>query len=367
MAEPRDYYEVLGVPRDADQKAIKHAFRRLALKYHPDRNKAPDAGEKFREIAAAYAVLHDPKKRAEYDARGQAGVAGFTHEDLFGGIDFEDIFGGLGFDFGGLGGSGFFDRMFRRRAGPHRGTNIEFELVLPLEKVATGGEEVVHVSRPATCSICHGTAAKPGTEPRDCAACGGTGQKVQIRRKGGVSFQQISTCPDCGGRGRIIDSPCPECAGRGEVFREEKLKVKIPPGVEEGMALRVPGHGMPGPEAGAKPGDLFVVVHTAPDPRFERHGADLLQVQTIEVADAVLGSKLNVRTLDGQVETKVPPGTQPDTVLRLRGKGLPEFGDGRRGDLLLRLRVRIPKRLSRRERELYGRLRALGRETGGNA
>jgi molecular chaperone DnaJ len=367
LAEPRDYYQVLGVPRDADRKAIKDAFRRLALKYHPDRNKAPGAAEKFKEIAAAYAVLHDPKKRAEYDARGQAGIASFSAEDLFGGIDFEDIFGGLGFDFGGLGGGGLFDRLFRRRAGPRGGANIEVELVVPLEQVATGGEETVQVRRPAACSTCRGTGAKPGTEPRDCKACGATGQKVQSRRKGGISFQQISTCPDCGGRGRIIDKPCPECAGRGEVFRADKLKVKIPPGVEEGMALRVPGHGMPNPESGGAPGDLFVVVRTAPDPRFERHGADLLQSQTIEVADAVLGSKLSVPTLDGKVEARVPPGTQPDTVLRLRGKGLPEFGDGRRGDLLLRLQVRIPDRLSSRERELYDQLRSLSREAGGDA
>jgi molecular chaperone DnaJ len=367
LAEPRDYYEVLGVPRDAERKAIKDAFRRLALKYHPDRNKEQGAEERFKEIAAAYAVLYDPKKRAEYDARGQAGVAGFSPEDLFGGIDFEDIFGGLGFDFGGLDGGGLFDRLFRRRAAPRGGANIEVELLVPLERVATGGEETVRFHRPATCPSCHGSGAKPGTEPRSCEACGATGQKVQSQRKGGISFQQISTCPDCDGRGRIADDPCPDCNGRGEAFREDKLIVKIPPGVEEGMALRVPGHGMPGLEAGSATGDLFVVVHTAPDPRFERHGADLLRQQTIKVADAVLGTKLSVPTLDGQVDAKVPPGTQPDTVLRLRSKGLPEFGGGRRGDLFLQLQVRIPERLSTRERALYDQLRSLDRENGGEA
>ncbi len=239
--------------------------------------------------------------------------------------------------------------------------------MVPLEQVASGGEETVQLHRPAACSSCHGTGAKSGTEPRVCKACSGTGQKVRSRHEGGVSFQQISICSDCGGRGRFIDSPCAECDGRGEISHREKLKVKIPPGVEEGMALRVPGHGMPSPDAGGQPGDLFVVVHTAPDSRFERLGADLLQVRTIEVADAVLGSKLCVPTLNGRVEAMVPPGTQPDTVLRLRGKGLPEFGDGRRGDLLLRLQVRIPKRLSRRERQLYDGLRAVDRESGGDA
>ena len=222
MAQPRDYYEVLGVPRDADGKAIQSAFRKLALKYHPDRNKEAGATEKFREIAEAYAVLHDPKKRAEYDAHGHAGVADFSHEDLFGGVDFEDIFGGLGFDFGGLGsgslgGGGLFDRLFRRHAGPARGANIEVMLHVPLERVVEGGEETVPVSRPTTCPTCHGSGAKPGTEPRACEACGGSGQKIKSQQRGGVSFQQISTCPDCRGRGTSSISlvpPAPEAAGR---------------------------------------------------------------------------------------------------------------------------------------------------------
>ena len=364
MAQQRDYYEVLGVPRDADRKAIKSAFRKLALKYHPDRNKEPGAADKFKEIAEAYAVLYDPKKRTEYDARGHAGVAGFSPEDLFGGIDFEDILGGLGFDFSGLGGGG----LFRRSAGPARGANIEVTLFVSMERVLKGGEETVHVSRPMTCPNCHGSGAKPGTEPRACQICGGSGQKVKSQQRGGVSFQQISTCPDCRGRGFFIDQPCLDCGGDGQSARDETLTVKVPVGVEEGMALRVPEHGMPGEKNGGPPGDLFVIVHTAPDPRFERRGTDLWRSETVEVADAALGTKLVAPTLDGQVTAKVPAGTQPGTVLRLRGKGLPQFGGGRRGDLFLHIQIHVPEKLTSKERALYDQLRALkSGPTGGGA
>lgn len=354
MAEPRDFYEVLGVPRDADGKAIKDAFRQLALKYHPDRNKEPGASERFKEIAEAYAVLSDPKKRAEYDARGYAGVAGFSPEDLFGGINFEDIFGGLGFDFGG---PSVLDRFFGRRAAPRQGENLEVTLTIPLERVLTGGEETVHVSSPAACRACQGSGAKAGTKPRACAKCGGSGQQVRSQRKGGVSLQQITTCTDCGGRGTIIDTPCPECRGTGQVSRDEALTVRIPVGVEEGMALRVSGHGLPAEQPGLPPGDLFVVVRTADDPRFERHGRDLYRVETVDVVDAVLGTRIDVPTLDGQVSVKMPAGTQPDSMLRLHGKGLPRFGGGSRGDLYIRIQVHIPERLSDRQRQLFAQLK----------
>ncbi len=364
MAERRDYYEVLGVPRDADKKAIKDAFRKFALKYHPDKNKAPGAEERFKEIAEAYAILSDPKKRAEYDARGHAGVAGFTPEDLYGGINFEDIFAGFapGFDFG-LGG-GLFERLFRRRAGPHPGANIEVILRVPLERVMTGGEEEVRISRPMVCPACAGSGAEAGTQPRNCDKCGGSGRLVKTRREGSVSIQQINTCPDCGGKGQFIDHPCPKCHGRGETTSDQTLKVKVPVGVEEGTALRVPGHGMPSPEAGGVAGDLHVIVRTAPDPRFERHGANLWRAETIELTDAVLGTRRTAPTLDGEISVKIPPGTQPDSVLRLRGKGLPAFGGGRRGDLYLRLNVRVPEKLSAKERRLYEDLRELSQAKG---
>ena len=359
----RDYYEVLGVSRDADAKAIKDAFRQLALKYHPDRNKEPDAEEKFKEIAEAYAVLSDPKKRAEYDAGGFAGVAGYSREDLFGGINFDEVFGGLGFDFGfGLGG-GLFDRFFGRRRGPARGENLEVDLAIPLEKVVTGGEAIVHIPRTETCPDCHGSGAAAGTAPRTCKTCGGTGQQSKERHEGGVAIREIRPCPECGGRGQFIDKPCPKCDGRGEVDYEEKLTVKIPAGVEEGTALRVPGRGMPSGGPGV-PGDLFVVIQTAPDPRFERRGADLWRVESIEATEATLGTSLEVPTLDGHATIKVPPGTQPGTVLRCKGKGLPNSGGHGCGSLFVQLNVHVPERLSGEERKLYERLRILHRKDG---
>jgi molecular chaperone DnaJ len=350
---------VLGIAKDAEQKAIKDAFRSLALKYHPDRNKEPGAEERFKEIAEAYAVLSDPKKRADYDARGFAGVAGFSREDLFGGINFDDIFGGLNFDFGG--GDPFAGFFHRHRTGPQRGANIEVDLNVTLERVASGGEEKISLTRPVTCHACHGTGAEGGVAPSKCRTCGGTGRITHSRREqeGHVLIQQVTPCPDCHGRGSIIEHSCKECHGSGEVEQEETLTVKIPVGIEEGMALRIPGKGMPSPEADGVAGELFVVVRSRCDPRFERAGADLLRTETITLVDAVLGTTLAVPTLDGSSSVTVPPGTQPDTVLRLKKKGLPEFGSGRNGDLYLRIGVNVPEHLSSEERELYQQLRAL--------
>lgn len=366
--EQRDYYEVLGVARDADQKTIKNAFRELALKFHPDRNKSPDAEARFKEIAEAYAIISDPKKRADYDARGFAGVAGFSAEDLFSGIDFGDIFGDIGFGFD-LSGGGLFGDLFRRHRktrGPARGSDLEVRLVIPLEKVNTGGEETVRFTRPVTCPDCNGSGAESGTEPRRCEACEGSGRKVithqEKKEQGSVSFQQITTCPVCHGQGVFIDHPCNKCSGVGQIEQEDNLKVTIPVGVEEETALRIPGHGLPSPEAGPA-GDLYVIVRSQADPRFERHGADLWRVETIDIPDAVLGCKLKVPTLSGTVEVKVPAGTQPDEVLRLKNKGLPVFGANMRGNYNIRLQVNIPKHLSAEEKQLYEQLSSIKKET----
>jgi molecular chaperone DnaJ len=365
----RDYYDVLGVARDADQKTIKDAFRTLAMKYHPDRSKEPDAEEKFKQIAEAYGILSDPKKRKQYDTRGFAGVEGFNAEDLFANIDFGDIFGGMGFGFGGEGDS-IFDRLFRhRRPGPVHGQDLEVHLVVPLDRINRGGEETVRFARLITCPTCSGTGAEPGTQPRQCPTCGGSGRKVITRDekgdKGSVRFQQVTVCPDCHGQGTFNDHPCKQCHGRGQVEKEETLKVKIPKGVDEATALRIEGHGMPSETAGGKPGDLYVVVRSARDPRFERVGADLWRRETISVLDAVLGAKLSVPTLDGEVEVTIPAGTQPDEILRLRGKGLPEFNGAGRGDLNLRIQVQIPEHPNAEERALYEQLRALETKPGG--
>ena len=347
---------MLGIDRGAEQKAVKDAFRNLAMKYHPDRNKEAGSEARFKEIAEAYAVLSDPKKRAEYDACGFPGVEGFSQDDLYGGINFEDIFGGLSFDFGGPF-SGFFHR---RPTGPVRGDNIEMELSVPLARVAAGGEETIRLSRPVACPACRGTGAEGGAVPQKCDACNGKGRIARSNQKEHLLIQQITTCPACHGRGTLIDHPCPTCGGSGEVDSEETLTVKIPVGIEDGMALRIPGKGMKSPDSGGVAGDLFVVVHSMPDPRFERDGADLFRRVSIPLTDAVLGTTLQVPTLNGTFSVTIPPGTQPGAMLRLKGLGLPEFGGGRNGQMYLRIDVQIPEKLTDPERELYERLRAIG-------
>ncbi len=355
----RDYYEVLGVSRDADAKTIKDTFRELAMKYHPDRNKSPEAEARFKEIAEAYAILSDPKKRADYDARGFAGVADFSAEDLFSGIDFGD----MGFDFD-LGRGGLFGDLFGRHRhprGPAKGADLEVELIISLEKVSAGGDETVHFNRPVSCPDCHGSGLQAGTEARKCAACDGSGKQVTSRQekkdKGSINFQQITVCPVCNGQGNFIDHPCETCGGRAEINEDDNLKVTIPAGVDDGTALRIPGHGLPSRSAGGSPGDLYVIVRSKRDPRFERHGADLWRRELIEIPDAVLGSKIKVPTLDEHIEVKVPAGSQPDEVLRLKGKGLPVFGAPMRGDINIRLQVNIPKKPTKEEKDLYKKLR----------
>lgn len=368
-SEQRDYYEVLGVARDADQKAIKGAFRNLAMKYHPDRNKEPGAEDHFKEIAEAYAILSDPEKRAKYDSGGFAGVADFSAEDLFGGIDFGDIFGGTGFGFNfdsGFPGhrGGIFDSLFgRHQQGPVKGRDIEVAVRVALDVINNGGEQSVRVNHPMTCPVCHGSGAEAGSTPRKCEACGGSGKQVVSRKQskgqGSVMFQQISVCPVCRGKGIFIDKPCKECHGNGQVEKAESLKVKIPKGCNEGMALRISGRGLPSPEAGGPPGDLYVIVHSAPDPRFERLRADLWRSETISIADAVLGTQFEVPTLENSITVKVPAGTQHNEVLRVREKGLPHFSSDQRGDLKIRIQIMIPQKLSSEERRLYEELRKL--------
>jgi molecular chaperone DnaJ len=318
-------------------------------------------------------VLSDPRKRSAYDTRGFAGVSGFSEDELFRHVDFSDIFSGLNFDFGdlgfGVGGGGIFDRFFgRRRSGPPRGENLEVLLSVPLERIASGGEEKVRYSRRTACEECRGTGAKGGTKLHRCAACQGTGRKAQEsrrREKGGeVIVRNVTRCPECGGRGEIIEEPCKGCGRTGLVERSESLTVNVPVGAEDGMALRVPGHGLPSEAPDGTPGDLFVIVRSEPDPRFERDGANLWRRETISVPEAVLGTKRTVPSLDGSVEVSIPAAAQPGLVLRLGDKGLPHFGSRGRGDFYLRLEVQIPERLSKRQRELYEQLRALEKRGG---
>lgn len=360
MADPRrDYYEVLGVPRDADAAKIKSAFRALARRYHPDRNKEPGAEARFKEIAEAYAVLSDPDKRRQYDSAGFAGVEGLSAEDLWGSIDFEDVLGGLGFGPVGFGG-GIFDRVFgRRRRGPARGESIELTLEVPLARLVSGGKETVRVPHFETCTDCGGSGAKKGTKPRACETCKGTGQISRSEQRGNVFVHSMTPCQACHGRGHSIDEPCSACKGSGQTRREHALEVHVPPGIEDGMVLRLSGQGLPSSEPGGAPGDALVVVRVLPDSRFHRRGNDLWRAETVEIADAVLGTRLHVPTLERPVEVKVPPGTQPGSMLRVRGKGLPPVGGGRRGDLLVVVEVHVPEHPGKEERNLYERLRGL--------
>jgi molecular chaperone DnaJ len=359
----RDYYEVLGVPRDADEKAIKKAYKRLAMKYHPDRNKDPDAEEKFKEIAKAYAVLSDPQKRKMYDAGGASGVAHFSDEELFRNVDFGDLFGGFGFDFG-MGGGSIFDRFFRQpQQRQTHGVDLRVRMGVSLQRIFDGGQELLRFSRRVSCPVCHGHGTRSGRPPQTCSACQGSGRQVvsseQSSERGNIQFQRVVTCPVCHGRGVLVGEPCRECGGSGQVEKEESLKITIPRGIEEGSVMRVPGHGLPAEQPGMPAGDLYVEVYTLSDPRFQRHGADLWRTERLAVPQAVLGTKLRVPTMEGKVDVTIPPGMQPDEMLRLRGKGLPRYRGGGYGDLILRIEVVIPEQLSEEEQELYRRLAAL--------
>ena len=354
MTVSGDYYEVLGVPRDADTKTIKNAFRQLARRYHPDTSTEPDTEERFKEIAEAYGVLSDPARRASYDAQGSAGLAGATAEDLWGGIDFADIFGSGAAAFGSL-----FERLFGPpAAGQQRGQDVHLDLVISLDQVLTGGEQAVTIRRPGPCPQCAGSGSRPGTAPRRCPGCGGTGQRAVASRHGPLMVRQVTTCPECAGRGRVIDHPCPACKASGRALQEEKITIRIPPGIPEGATLRLAGHGMPSPMPGGPPGDAYASIRTRDDPRFTRTGADLWHDLHIQAPDAALGITAAVPVPGGQARVRVPPGTQPGSVLRVEGRGLPRYGGHGRGSLNLTVILDIPRQLSAQQRQLYEQLRA---------
>jgi molecular chaperone DnaJ len=354
MTIPCDYYEVLGVPRDADTTTIKDAFRKLARRYHPDISTEPDAEQRFREIAEAYGVLSDPAKRASYDAQGSAGLAGATAEDLWSGIDFADIFGPGAGVFGNL-----FERLFRpSEADTQPGGDVHLDLVISLEEVLTGGTQEVTIRRPGPCPQCAGSGSRRGTAPRRCPDCGGTGQRAVASRHGPLMVRQVTTCPTCRGRGRVVDRPCPACEASGRAMRGDKVTIRIPPGIPEGATLRLAGHGMPSPVPGGPPGDAYVSIRTRADPRFTREGTDLWSDLHIQAPDAALGVTAAVPVLQGQARVRVPSGIQPGSVLRVEGRGLPRYGGHGRGNLNLTVILDIPRRLSSRQKQLYEQLRA---------
>lgn len=359
---PRDYYDILGVPRNASKEDIKRSFRQLARQYHPDVSDSPDAEARFKEINEAYRVLSDDERRAAYDRFGHAAVNGaFQNGGFSGGFPgfdeiFEEIFGG----FGGFTGSR------RRRRGPAPGRDLRYDLRIDFEQAVFGAEVDIDVSRRETCPVCHGSGAEPGTSPRRCPECNGTGQVRRVQQAFGFNMVNVTDCPRCRGRGEIIDTPCHECSGQGQVTRTRKLTVKIPPGVDDGMQIRLGGEGEPSPNGGP-PGDLYVVLQVTPHEIFERRNDDIILAVSVNVAQAALGDVISVPTVDGEAELTIPPGTQSGRVIRLRGKGVPKLRrDGTtsgRGDQLVVLTVEIPAKLTKEQRELFEALgRTLGRD-----
>ncbi len=351
-ADKRDYYEVLGVDRAASRDAIKQAYRRLALRYHPDRNAASDAAAKFREIAEAYAVLSDDAKRREYDATGHAGVSErWSAEDLMRDFQFGDFFGGRFSDLFGIFGDVFGGRI-RPAGGATRGLDLRYDLELTLEEAARGGDRVIQMTRSEQCPVCHGTGAKPGTTPMPCADCGGTGQKQQVRETKGMKVVTLTTCERCRGRGQRIDAPCQTCEGSGYHFVPHTLKVQIPPGVDDGMVVRLAGQGEA--HAGGGPsGDLLIRTHLRPHPLFQRRGDHLYTAAFINLPEAALGTKTTVPDLGGKaIKVTVPPGTQSGTSLRLAGHGMPRLGGRGKGDLYVIVDVRTPTNLTAEQKGL---------------
>ena len=351
----RDYYEVLGVARGAHPEELKKAYRRLALQYHPDRNPGDlQAEERFKEASEAYAVLADPEKRRRYDRFGFEGVGtggpgGFPGGD-FG--NFTDLFNDL---FGDLFGA----RMGGRRGRGQRGADLRYNYELDLEEVVEGQEAVLELPKMMSCTACDGSGARAGTSPERCPRCQGSGQAIFQQ---GL-FRISRPCDACRGEGFVVRDPCPACRGAGRTEGMKTLKVRIPPGVDDGVRLRVPGEGEAG-ISGGPPGDLYVVVHVRPHPLFVRDGADLHCEVPIPFVHAALGAEIEVPTLEGRVTMRVPEGTQSGKILRLRGKGVPTLGGAGRGDQLVRIFVEVPSSLSDRQREL---LEEFARESGNEA
>jgi len=347
----RDYYEVLGVSKTASADDIKRAYRRMAMKYHPDKN--PDdkgAEDKFKECAEAYEVLSDREKRQRYDQFGHEGLRGigmrdYTHmrwQDI--GSIFEDIFGFDDFFSGIFGGRG---RRTARRAGPTRGYDLETSVELTLNDIAQGTEKTIEFTRQDTCSQCSGTGCAKGTKPGRCNTCGGTGQVA----RGGGFFQMVSTCPQCRGTGQIITSPCKKCKGTGRIPKKRSVSIKIPPGVHEGQGIRAANEGEPGRGGGTR-GDLYCYVRIKPHEFLQRDGNNLITVVPISFTQAALGTTIDVPSLNGTKGLKIPPGTQYGSIFRIKGQGLPDIRTHRTGDQLVQIIIETPAKLNAKQQEL---------------
>lgn len=376
MANKRDYYEVLGVPKNSEKGDIKNAYRKLALQYHPDRNKSPGAEERFKEISEAYAVLSDEDKRKRYDTYGHVGS-----EEVFRGSEanFEEIFKDMGFGgvrdifeqfFGSRGGftrgsSDPFGFGFNFGSGRQKGRDILYDIDLSLEDVLRGKKDEIELPKMDSCTNCNGTGAAPGTKPRRCTVCNGQGQTRRVYSQNRFStFVSLEPCRTCRGEGEIIERPCVTCNGSGNIRTTKKLRLEIPRGVEDGMTLQMQGEGEP-TENGV-PGDLLIRTHVRQHSEFQRlEDGHVLTNQNLSFTDLALGTEIKVPTLEGLEKVKISPGTQPNSIIKLKGKGLPRYGGYGRGDELVRINIRVPTKINDTQKALLKELDRELRMSGG--
>ena len=354
--QKRDYYEVLGVPKNADAAEIKKAYRKLALQYHPDKNPGDQAAEEhFKEAAEAYDVLSNEEKRKRYDQFGHAGMgsagagsAGMSMEDIF--SHFGDIFNSF------TGFSGFGGGSYRGQGRTNRGTNLRVKVKLTLKEIASGVEKRIKVKKYVACEHCKGTGAKDGSSYSNCSTCGGTGQITRVQNTILGAMQTTSTCPTCQGEGRVINVKCTHCGGEGVMAADEVIVLNIPPGVSDGMQLSLGGKGNAARRGGVN-GDLIVMIEEEEHPELMREGNDLLYNVFVGYPEVVLGNMIEIPTVEGKVKVKIDPGTQPGKILRLRGKGLPDVNGYGTGDLMVKVNVWVPKNLSKEDKKLVEKMR----------
>ena len=349
----RDYYEVLGVSRGTSEEDIRKAFRKKAMEYHPDRNRNPDAEEKFKEVNEAYQVLIDTQKRSQYDRFGHAGMStgnggGFTRD-----FDGSEVFGGFGDIFDSF--FGDFTGRGSQRTAAQRGGDIQYSVAIPFEDAAFGTEREVEVTRVERCHVCHGSGSKPGTTTSTCRTCRGIGQVRRTQRSAFGQFTQVTSCPTCKGKGTIIDTPCDICHGGGAERHNRKIAVKIPAGVEDGMQIRLTGEGDIGVNGGPA-GNLYIHVSVNAHTVFQREGDDLIYELPLNFVQAALGDEVEVPTLNGDETLKIPAGTQPEAVFRIKGKGIPQLHGHRRGDLVIPVKLQVPTSLDSNQQRLLEEL-----------
>lgn len=356
MANKRDYYEVLGVEKGATPEDIKKSYRKLAMQYHPDRNKEAGAEEKFKEISEAYAVLSDEQKRSKYDQFGHKGMEGYSQSDIYNNFD---IFRDMGFgDYDNL-----FDMFFGRsaRGQSNRGSDLGAELDIDFKDAAFGCDKEIIVPRMETCEVCQGSGAKPGTKVNTCPQCNGTGQVRQVTQSLFGQMVRVGPCNRCGGRGKSFDVPCPECKGKTKVRKVRKVLIKVPPGVYNGIQLRKSGEGESG-SVGGTPGDLYVTIRVRPHQFFQRDGDDIVCVMPVSFAQAALGDEVEIETLTGKKKIRIAPGTQTNSTVTLKGEGIQSLQGHRKGDMRVRLIVKTPTRLSEKQKKLMTEMLAEEKE-----